>query len=112
METIRDSDLRTDKQGSRMDHSHCSPFVAVGTIAAVRGQFAFDIGFGIVSDIGIAGIGTVPGCIGADTLQWGSSPPAGRQNCFVSGPPAHVHRRFEVSLFSLETLHVCSLVRG
>ena len=69
---LRGSDLRTDEPGLRLDHSHCSQFVAVGTTVAVREHFAFDIGFGIVPDIGIAGMGTVPGCIEADTLQWGS----------------------------------------
>ena len=77
VEAIRGSDLRTDEQGSRLDHSRCSPFVAVDMTAAVREHFAFDIDFGIVPDIGIAGMGTVPGCIGANTLQWGSSPAAG-----------------------------------
>ena len=86
VEVLRGSDLRTDEQGSRLDHSHCNPFVAVDMTVAVREHFAFDIDFGIVPGIVIAGRGTVPGCIEADTLQWESSPLAGRQNWVVSGP--------------------------
>ena len=45
VEAIRGSYLRTDEQGSRLDHSHCSPFVAVDMTVAVREHFAFDIDF-------------------------------------------------------------------
>ena len=39
MEAIRGSELRTDEQGSRLDHSHCNPFVAVDMTVAVREHF-------------------------------------------------------------------------
>ena len=71
VEALQDSDSRIVERGLRLDHSHYSRFVAVGTMVAVRERFAFDIGFGIVPGIGVAGMGTVPGYIGADTLPVG-----------------------------------------
>ena len=89
-EVLRDSGSRTAERGLKLGHLHCSQFAAVGTMVVVREGFVSGIEFDIVPDIGIADRGIEVGCIGADMLQWGNSPPAGWHNCSVSG---HHHIR-------------------
>ena len=90
MEVLQDSGWKIGERGLKLDHSHYSLFAAVGkTVAALEG-FVSGIGFGTAPGIGTADRGIVVGCIEADTLQWGNSPPAGWHSCSVSG---HHHIR-------------------